>query len=356
MSPSTPPLHTVMSPGRIGIGCWPIGGPFESDGVPTGWSTASDEKALSGLRRAWELGVRLFDTSDLYGLGHSERLLGRLRAELGSEGEELQISVRIGRFRGTAPNAYQPTHMRHQMEQLAQNVGDDRIAIVSFDTLSFGPAREFLDDAIETMHSFRAAGWAGALGMCGPSPISRGPGCGDATWDAKFGQVFERLQPDVLFTEFSGLRPAVMIGDEDIFDFAARHGTAVLIHAPLAHGLLTGKYDPAAQTRFGSGDHRSAHPWFQQPALELVHGALAPLRERFGGDPRHLASVALRYCLQRSHGAGVLVGFTDLLQVESNLTSQDTQLTEAELELVSGVYARLRSSLAAGVGPVLGQR
>jgi aryl-alcohol dehydrogenase-like predicted oxidoreductase len=245
--------------------------------------------------------------------------------------------------------------MRHQLEQLAQNVGDDRIAIVSFDTLSFGPAREFLDDAIETMHSFRSAGWTAAIGMCGPSPARRGPGCGAATLDAKFAQVFEQLQPDVLFTEFSGLRPALMIGDEDIFDFAARHGTAVLIHAPLAHGLLTGKYDPtgpSAESRFGPGDHRSVHPWFRPPALDLVHEALAPLRERFGGEPHHLAGLALQYCLQRSRGAGVLVGFTDPRQVEDNLTCQEAQLAEADLELVSSVYAKLQSSLTAGAGPV----
>src|SRR5450759_2442329 len=63
---------------RIGIGCWPIGGPDSNLGMPMGWSTADDTEARRGLDRAYELGANLFDTADVYGHGHSERLVGWL--------------------------------------------------------------------------------------------------------------------------------------------------------------------------------------------------------------------------------------------------------------------------------------
>ncbi len=64
-----------LSVSVLGVGCWPIGGPATNLGLPMGWSTADDDASLRGLLRAFELGATLFDTADVYGLAHSERLL-----------------------------------------------------------------------------------------------------------------------------------------------------------------------------------------------------------------------------------------------------------------------------------------
>lgn len=61
----------------IGIGCWAIGGP-DNLGLPMGWSTAADTASLAGLERAYELGANLYDTADVHGHGHSERLISSL--------------------------------------------------------------------------------------------------------------------------------------------------------------------------------------------------------------------------------------------------------------------------------------
>lgn len=62
----------------LGMGCWAIGGPFYGEeGQPYGWGEVDDEESLRAVRRALELGVTFFDTADVYGTGHSERLLGQ---------------------------------------------------------------------------------------------------------------------------------------------------------------------------------------------------------------------------------------------------------------------------------------
>jgi aryl-alcohol dehydrogenase-like predicted oxidoreductase len=62
----------------VGFGCWAIGGPFANPaGEPLGWGEVDDDESVRAIRRAVELGVTFFDTADVYGAGHSERVLGK---------------------------------------------------------------------------------------------------------------------------------------------------------------------------------------------------------------------------------------------------------------------------------------
>ena len=72
--------RTGVQVSALGLGCWAIGGPFTSNGRPAGWGEVDDEESIRAIRRALELGVTLFDTADVYGCGHSERVLGRALA------------------------------------------------------------------------------------------------------------------------------------------------------------------------------------------------------------------------------------------------------------------------------------
>src|SRR3954467_10251629 len=73
--------RTGVQVSALGLGCWAIGGPWTSNGRPAGWGQVDDDESIRAIRRALELGVRLFDTADVYGCGHSERVLGRAIAE-----------------------------------------------------------------------------------------------------------------------------------------------------------------------------------------------------------------------------------------------------------------------------------
>lgn len=65
---------------RIGMGCWAIGGPFWFGEIAAGYSGADDVESVRAVDAAWDHGIRVFDTSAVYGAGHSERLLGRALA------------------------------------------------------------------------------------------------------------------------------------------------------------------------------------------------------------------------------------------------------------------------------------
>src|SRR3712207_1697464 len=77
----------------LGLGCWAIGGPFEFDGRPAGWGEVDDEESVRAIRRALEIGVTFFDTADVYGCGHSERVLGRA---LKGRRDEAVVATKFG--------------------------------------------------------------------------------------------------------------------------------------------------------------------------------------------------------------------------------------------------------------------
>ncbi|HEV7502784.1 MAG TPA: aldo/keto reductase, partial [Vicinamibacteria bacterium] len=64
---------------RLGFGAWAAGG----GGWSFGWGPQDDDASVAAMRRALDLGVNWIDTAAVYGLGHSEEVVGRLLRDLG---------------------------------------------------------------------------------------------------------------------------------------------------------------------------------------------------------------------------------------------------------------------------------
>jgi len=59
------------------LGCWAIGGPYWHNGNANGWGKVDDNESISGIHKAIDNGVNFFDTADIYGCGHSEKILAK---------------------------------------------------------------------------------------------------------------------------------------------------------------------------------------------------------------------------------------------------------------------------------------
>jgi aryl-alcohol dehydrogenase-like predicted oxidoreductase len=330
---------------RVGIGCWPIGGPDENLGMPMGWSTATDNAARAGLERAFELGANLFDTADVYGHGHSERLIATLLAQVPRE--EVIVCGKTGYFAGTAPHAYDPRHMRRQLEQTLDNLKTDYLDLYALHNNNFGPGDRYLAGAIDAIRTFQREGLVRGLGMRGPHRYAPDRLTAVPREDkyARFRMLFGRVRPDVLAVRFNLLTPDRP--DRGIFEFAAEHGVPVLVTKPLAQGLLTGKHTASAPPSYGPGDHRTRKRWFSPSALAVLEQELSPLQGQLGGDRRALVRIALRWCLARADRSIALVGFTSPEQVEMNLTCLGPKLSADELALAREVSSRTQAALDA---------
>ena len=301
----------------VGIGCWAIGGADTNLGLPMGWSTADDTQSRRGLEAAYSLGANLFDTADVYGHGHSERVLGRFVSTVPRD--SIVLSSKVGYFTGTAAHAYLPSHMRHQLETTLENLQTNRLDVYFLHNSNFGPDDRYLDGAIAQMRTFQHQGLVKAIGMRGPHRFATErltvPKDQRTDKHARFKYLFERIRPEFLAVRYNALTPPPPAGRQGIFRFAAKHGVSVLINKPLAQGLLTGKYSSHNPPHFGAGDHRLRKAWFTPNALKIVEAGLKPLRDHFGPATADLVRVALQYCLQHAENSAVLVGFTTPGQV-----------------------------------------
>ncbi len=330
----------------IGIGGWGIGGLDWNLNMEMGWGNTHAELSFAGLRRAYELGANHFDTADVYGHGHSERLIGQLLREVPRQ--ELVVGTKVGYFKGCAPNAYHPLHMRHQLEMSLSNLGTDYVDIYYFHNFHFDEHDEYLEGAIETVRRFQEAGKVRAVGMRGPheyAPERQKRATHDRQKYERFLKVAALLKPEVIQVRYNMLTPTYNKAETDIFAWAEANNVGVVMNKPLGQGLLLDKYDPDHPPIFERGDHRRQKRWFSSDGLRILHKRLAPIKERFGGSLEDMVRVALQYCLARSANSCVVVGFKNPQQVEMNLAASHRPLSADDVRFIQNVMAGINEEI-----------
>ncbi|MGW4101732.1 aldo/keto reductase [Streptomyces sp. NPDC004976] len=321
----------------LGVNCGAIG-VFEDPRQ----AKVSDGHYLDGLRRAVELGANLLDTADCYGAGHAERMLGRLLRE--HPDQKLLTSSKVGHIRGSAPHAYAGRHIHHQFQQTLENLYTEELDLYTLDSWDFGPQDRYLGSAIEQMRTLRGIGAVRAIGMRGPYvPYGATPAERDAC-AARFLHLFQMIRPNVVWTRFNALTPVITLEDEDLFAFTARHGAGVILAAPLAHGLLTGRVPRNTTPPSGSAVRPMAS--LTPEKVARVTAGLQTLRAHFGNEPGTLTRLALLSCLQRADHCAAVVGFSSKAQLEENFGClSGPALTATELEVIDVAYAQIRADI-----------
>ncbi|MDQ8737665.1 aldo/keto reductase [Paenibacillus sp. LHD-38] len=304
---------------EVSLGCWAIGGPSWRDGSPVGWSGNDDKESLAGLRRSYALGINHFDTADVYGDGHSERVIGQFLQEIPRE--SVIVASKVGWFKGTAPNAMQPVHIRHQIEQSLTNLGTDYLDIYYFHNTNFGSNDQYLEEAAETMRQLQKEGKVRVIGQSAYSY-------------ADFMRVCPITRPDVLQFHYNAFGNHFDLPETNLFRWAEEQNLGIVLFGPLAQGLLLDKFDPNHPPQFGDGDIRANNESYTRERLLEIRTKLQPIKERFGYDVQDLVRVAIQYPLAQSPNACVIPGFKNARQAESNAYAAGKPLTDEEISMI----------------------
>src|ERR1035437_4810529 len=108
----------------IGFGAWAIG---------ADWGNVDDAQSLRALHAAADAGVTLIDTADVYGDGHSEKVIGRFLRE--RSGERFFVATKMGRRAPLDVAQYTPEAFRVWADRSRDNLGMDRLDLVQLHTL-----------------------------------------------------------------------------------------------------------------------------------------------------------------------------------------------------------------------------
>lgn len=300
--------RTGFNVSTISVGCWAIGG---------SWGKVNDEESLAALHRSLDLGVNFFDTADVYGDGHSERLLARLRKE---RSEPFYIATKAGRrLSPHTAGGYNRENLTRFVERSLQNLGVESLDLlqlhcpptdVYYQPETFG----VLDDLLK----------AGKL--------------------RHYGVSVERVEEGLKALEYPNVQSIQVIYNvfrqrpaELLFRESERRKVGILARVPLASGLLTGKLTQAQQ--FEADDHRAFNRHGEafdrgetfsgvdyELGLEVVE-ALRPLVPR----GVTLAQWALRWILMDSAVTCAIPGVRRTSQVEDNLAAAELDAPSPEI-------------------------
>jgi aryl-alcohol dehydrogenase-like predicted oxidoreductase len=316
---------------KVGFGAWAIGG----GGWSYGWGSQDDESSIAAIRRAVDLGVNWVDTAAIYGLGHSEEVVGR--AIRGIPAAERPFIFTKGGMIPDLTKPYQepqrnlqPNSIRREVEGSLSRLGIDRIDLYQFHWPDqVGTA---IEDSWGEMIRLVEAGKIRAAGV--------------SNFDV---DLLERAaairQVDSLQPPFSLIRRE---SGADVSPWAAAQGTGVIVYSPMQSGLLTDTFSAQRLARMAADDWRRRSEPFLEPHLSrnlTLRDALRPIAERHGTT---VSAVAVAWTIAWPGVTGAIVGARDAAQVDGWIDAGSLELTDEDLAEIREALRRTE----AGSGPV----
>ena len=313
--------------GALGMGCWAIGGPFWSEGTPLGWGEVDDNESLRAIQRALDLGVNFFDTANVYGTGHSERILGK--AFVGKR-QDVVIATKFNAIfdeerREVTGASCAPADLRKACEDSLKRLNTGYIDLYQFHDNGYPaekaePVRETLEELVKE-GKIRFYGWSTDF-----------PDRAEVFTQGKHCAAIQ-------------LQLNVLDDNPSVVEICEKYDLAAINRAPLAMGLLTGKYTASTQPSNDDVRGEKSPEWMQyfkdgKPNPEFLEKAEA-LREILTSDGRTLPQGALAWLWARSEKTIPIPGFRTVEQVEENCGALEYgPLTEKQMKEIQKLLDR----------------
>ena len=288
----------------LGLGCWAMGGSWTWAGTPVGWGEVDDNESIRAIHAALDLGVNFFDTADVYGCGRSERVLGKA---LAGRGDDVLIATKFGNVfdeekREWVREDVSPAHIREACLASLRRLGREQIDLLQLHVWSLPEAQALeVADALDELYDdglIRAYGWSTDDLSC--ARLFRGrPG-------------FSAIQHDL-----NVFRPAA-----EILAICDELDLASVNRAPLAMGILSGKFGPDSQLPADDVRGQLGPEWVAffkdgRPRPELL-AKVDAIREVLTSGGRTMVQGALAWIWARSERAVPIPSFKTVKQAEEN--------------------------------------
>jgi aryl-alcohol dehydrogenase-like predicted oxidoreductase len=287
--------RTKRQVSEIGFGAWAIG---------ANWGHVDESDALAALNEALALGVTFIDTADVYGDGHSERLIAR--ALKGRGGERPFVATKAGRRLPAQEVAgYSSANLTAWVERSLKNLEVDTLDLVQLHCPPTG--LYYHPEVFERLDALVKQGKI-----------------------LNYGVSVERVEEALKAIEYPGVTSVQIIFNifrqrpaETFFAAAKAKQIAIIARVPLASGLLSGKFRP--DTKFEDSDHRKFNrngeafdvgETFAGVPYEAGLAAIEKIRPLIGDAA--MAQFALRWILMFDAITVAIPGARNAAQARSN--------------------------------------
>ena len=315
---------------RVGFGAWAAGG----GGWAYGWGPQDDSESIAAINHSVERGVNWIDTAAIYGLGHSEEVVGRALKKFAPSDRPLVFTKcglvwdpndRLKEPRRTL----EPASIKKECEASLRRLGVERI-----DLYQFHRPDEFgvpVESSWRAMVQLQEEGKVRAIGV--------------SNFDVPLLRKCEAIKHvDSLQPPFSLIRRDAAASE---IPWCRAHGTGVICYSPMQAGILTETFSAERVKKMAPDDWRSKSANFQTPQLErnlALRDALIPIARRHNTT---VSSVAIAWTLAWPGLTAAIVGARSAEQVDGWIGAATLTLTASDLDEIALAIERT----GAGKGP-----
>ncbi|WOO42130.1 aldo/keto reductase [Rubellicoccus peritrichatus] len=283
----------------LALGCWAFGGDH--------WGGQDDADSIDAMQKAWDLGLRHWDTAVGYGNGRSERLCG----------EFLRHGKRDEIFLATKANVNRkPEKLINTLYHSLENLQTDHIDLYYLHWprcgLDMRPCMEALEKEREK----------GTIGQIGVSNFS-------------IEQMQQLSQVGTIDVHQLGYSLYWRVPEKELIPYCVKHDIAVVTYSSIAQGILTGKF-PQTPT-FPKGDIRPETVFFQKDVWPHLYAATEKLKVLAVKHQRPLQHLAIQWAARQPGISSVIVGARNGQQVQENVVALKDPIPNEDLDAMTAI-------------------
>lgn len=313
--------YTDLHLTTIGLGTWAIGGPWLY-----GWGTQDDADSIATIQAALDLGINWIDTAAVYGLGHSEEVIGQA---IKGRRDQVIIATKCGRVwneNKEVSGNLKAASIRREVEDSLRRLD---VEVIDLYQIHWPDPDKDIEE-----------GWGLIANLVKEGKIRYG-GVSNFSVDQ-----FSRIQ--AIHPVASNQPPYSMLRREvetEMLPYCAAHNIGVVVYSPMQAGLLTGKFSRARLDSLPTDDWRRGNDQFQEPAfsatLTLVE-ALRPIAKR---NNKTLGQLAIAWVLRRPEVTSAIVGARRPDQIKETIQAGDWKLSTEDIAEIDQLLAKRNQAL-----------
>ncbi len=275
------------------------------------WTGIDDNETQKAIRAAYDAGINTFDTAEVYGNGHSERILGKALCDVR---EKVVVATKV------FSNHLKSDQVKKACERSLKNLQTDYIDLyqIHWPPGSFGHVAVPMEEIMGAFSDLRKEGKIRAIGV---SNFNR-----------------QQLEAAAQCAEIVSLQPPYSLFwrhvEENAAVFCQENGLAILAYSPMAQGLLTGRFGPDHQ--FDKGDHRSSNRLFQPSHFLRVQAAISRLKPIAEAKGITLGQLALAWVIAQPNTCAI-AGARNANQAVQNAAAAQVQLSVEDLQTLEEI-------------------
>jgi aryl-alcohol dehydrogenase-like predicted oxidoreductase len=299
----------------LGVGAWAMGG----SGWRFSWGPQDDKDSIAAIRKALECGMNWIDTAAVYGLGHSEEVVGRSLEGIPHRPYIFTKCSRVWNERGKLSGSLKAESLRRECEASLRRL---KIDVIDLYQIHWPLPDEDIEGGLTTLAKLKEEGKFRYIGLSNfnVSQMKRAQAMAPIT----------SLQPP-----YSILARGV---EKEILPYCAEQNIGVIVYAPMRSGLLSGAMTRERASALPDDDWRRRDPDFQEPKLsrnlQLVD-LLRSIGKRHGRTP---GEVAIAWTLRHPAVTATIVGLRRPEQVSGIIGAGEFRLSSEEIGEIESFF------------------